>query len=682
MEGEGENAYVSFSYGEECVVKPHAHTYADGVCSGCGYTCPHNGENEREASYFEKAICSLCHCEYGACPADTVAPTGEIIIKGRSWWQTVLNKISFGLFFKEDVSVIITATDDSYSQAGYDEATHAVKIEYFICNSILSEEEVKASSAFQEYSAPVSFSAEQSYVVYVRLTDHAGNVAYAGSKGFEIDRTAPAIEGMKNGGHYIFCGEKTITVTDKNIDTVTLDDAEISLDKNGQLALPCDSKQHTICVTDKAENETTVYISVYPSHDFDLETDTCRNCGTSAVAKVENGGISDRFANGDELFEALEGKKYSGATVTLLADATITDYAHLKNDVTMDLNGKKLQADVNSGITIDSGAATMLSSNGEGTCSVILALNGKDASLTMGKGIGDVKVILLARGKLTIDSGRYGMLDSLYVADDEADHICLYGGSFGSIYLKTALCRQILGKGYRFESVSLEDAGKTSMLKISVIPCDHANIGSGSICPDCGVEFFLSVEANGTTNLFETFEGAIRYAEQKDGCTVKLLQDLLLDYATTGSLVNSTDYIEITCGNYTLDPAGKTLTIGDWNNNFNALTVYDGCNVTVTDSVGGGKVKSVGAALEVRSEGRLTIERGDYTEFANVLASGSDSLTIQGGKFKQIASKESRNAVSPLTYLADGCAFMLSSGAYANESNVNSKCISGQGITY
>lgn len=95
-----------------------------------------------------------------------------------------------------------------------------------------------------------------------------------------------------------------------------------------------------------------MYITVYPSHDFDLETDTCRNCGTSAAAKVENGGISDRFANGDELFKALEDQKYSGATVTLLTDATITDYAHLKNDVTMDLNGKKLQTDGNSGITM------------------------------------------------------------------------------------------------------------------------------------------------------------------------------------------------------------------------------------------------------------------------------------------------------------------------------------------
>lgn len=38
--------------------------------------------------------------------------------------------------------------------------------------------------------------------------------------------------------------------------------------------------------------------------------------------------------------------------MTLLTDATITDYAHLKNDVTMDLNDKKLQTDGNSGITM------------------------------------------------------------------------------------------------------------------------------------------------------------------------------------------------------------------------------------------------------------------------------------------------------------------------------------------
>lgn len=47
MEGEGESAYVSFSYGEKCVVKPYTHTYADGVCSGCGYTCPQNSEKRQ-----------------------------------------------------------------------------------------------------------------------------------------------------------------------------------------------------------------------------------------------------------------------------------------------------------------------------------------------------------------------------------------------------------------------------------------------------------------------------------------------------------------------------------------------------------------------------------------------------------------------------------------------------------
>ena len=109
-----------------------------------------------------------------------------------------------------------------------------------------------------------------------------------------------------------------------------------------------------------------------------------------------------------------------------------------------------------------------------------------------------------------------------------------------------------------------------------------------------------------------------------------------------------------------------------------------GCNLTVTDTVGEGKINSSrwGEVFEVRSDGHLTIESGDCTELSRVLAWGSDSLTIKDGKFNCVASKESSDSVSPMTYLADGCAFMLSSGEYANESNVESQYISGRGTMY
>ena len=314
-------SFALFSFTNECSVKPHTHTYSEGVCSECDYICQHySGKNERDASYFEKAICSVCHAEYGDYAKDTTAPTGEIKIKERTWWQSLLNTISFGIFYKEEVTVEITADDDSYTQSGYDAARHAVKIEYLISNTAMSEETVKAST-FTEYSGAIDLSDEDQYVIYAKLIDHAGNIAYAGSDGFEIDKTAPLIDGMKNGGVYFFCGEKTITIIDTNIDKATIDSKEITLDENGQFTVPADSEKHKIVVADKAGNETTVCITVYPSHNFDPETDTCKNCGTPAVAKVEKGDISDLFATGDELFKALADEKYDSATVTLLKDA-------------------------------------------------------------------------------------------------------------------------------------------------------------------------------------------------------------------------------------------------------------------------------------------------------------------------------------------------------------------------
>lgn len=161
IEGEGEDVYVAFVYGEECVIKPHTHnSYVDGKCAECGYTCPHDsGINDREAGYFEKAICSICHCEYGDFAPDTTAPTGEIKVKDRTWWESFIHAITFGLFYKEKVTVKITASDDSYSQAGYNPDEHAVKIEYFISETALGEEEVKAL-AFKEYTDPIDLTAD------------------------------------------------------------------------------------------------------------------------------------------------------------------------------------------------------------------------------------------------------------------------------------------------------------------------------------------------------------------------------------------------------------------------------------------------------------------------------------------------------------------------------------------
>ncbi len=659
----------TFSFSESCSVKPHTHTYSDGVCSECDYACPHNsGKNEREASYFQKAICSVCHAEYGDCAKDTTAPTGEIKVKERTWWRSLLNKISFGLFFKENVSMTITANDDSYSQPGFDKTKHAVKIEYLISNTAMSEEAVKAST-FTEYSGAIDLSDEEQYVIYAKLTDHAENVAYASTDGFEIDKTAPTIDGMKNGGVYYFCGGKTITVTEKNIDKVTMDGNEISLDENGQFTIPADSEKHEIIVTDKAENETTVYITVYPSHDFDKTTDTCLNCGTLAAAKVEKGEISDLFATGDELFSALEDEKYDGATVTLLKDAEYTERVSLKHDLTIEMNGKSLRTSGRSGFGISSGEVTIRSSVGTADIGAMFGVN-SNAHLVMGEGIGKVETIVVM-GKLTVYSGSYDHVYTI-IPKTKSDDITLYGGTYGKLELTVLGARDVLAKGYRFRDLLYADAGDKILNNVTVIPCDHANV-SNNICNGCGMEIFLSVEANGETKLFGTFEDAIRYAEANTGCTVKLLQDLTLDDATVGSL-KSGYRIYLEKGKYTIDLNGKTLDII----NGNQVVVREDCDLTIGDSDGGGKVISSSGGGDVQvgyytnNNAKLTVTGGEFN--VNVTSYNQSALVLKGGSFKKYVNSANRASCSPFVYLSDGYTFELMDSAsgnnYANEGNV------------
>lgn len=83
-----------------------------------------------KASYFKQAVCEICQNEYGTLPIDEVVPTGEISVSENKW-DSFLNKITFGLFFKETQEVKITAEDDSYTHDGYT-ADNKVKIEYYL----------------------------------------------------------------------------------------------------------------------------------------------------------------------------------------------------------------------------------------------------------------------------------------------------------------------------------------------------------------------------------------------------------------------------------------------------------------------------------------------------------------------------------------------------------------------
>ncbi len=172
---------------------------------------------------------------------DVEAPTGEIKI-GENGWRTFLNHITFGLFFKDTQTVTITADDNS---------GETVTIEYLLSDKALTEDEL-AGKTFTAYSAPFYINPDNEYIIYAKLTDTSGKVAYINTDGIVLDATVPVISGIENGKTY--CAAQTVTITEEYIDTVTVNGKEVTLDSNNQFILNPSEGTQTIVVTDKAGN--------------------------------------------------------------------------------------------------------------------------------------------------------------------------------------------------------------------------------------------------------------------------------------------------------------------------------------------------------------------------------------------------------------------------------------------
>ena len=186
---------------------------------------------------------------------DSEKPTGEIKISENSW-KAFLNNITFGLFFKDTQTVTITAADNS---------GETVTVEYLLSAKELTKAELDGMT-FTAYTAPFSINPDNEYVIYAKLTDTSGNVAYINTNGIVLDATVPVISGIEAGKTY--CAAQTVTITEKYVDTVTVNGTEVTLDENGSFVLsPADGEQR-IVVTDKAGNTAEMTVTVNDGHTF------------------------------------------------------------------------------------------------------------------------------------------------------------------------------------------------------------------------------------------------------------------------------------------------------------------------------------------------------------------------------------------------------------------------------
>ena len=214
---------------------------------------------------------------------DSEKPTGEIKISENSW-KAFLNNITFGLFFKDTQTVTINAADNS---------GESVTVEYLLSNKELTKTELDGMT-FTAYTAPFGIDPDNEYIIYVRLTDKAGNTDYICSDGIVLDGTSPVIKGIENGKTY--CEAQTVTIDEKYIDTVIVNETKVTLDENNSFVIsPADGEQKII-VTDKAGNTSEMTVTVNDGHTFGewasngdgTHTRTCTVDGCSAGTQTEN----------------------------------------------------------------------------------------------------------------------------------------------------------------------------------------------------------------------------------------------------------------------------------------------------------------------------------------------------------------------------------------------------------
>ena len=172
-------------------------------------------------------------------------------------------------------------------------------------------------------------------------------------------------------------------------------------------------------------------------------------------------------------------------------------------------------------------------------------------------------------------------------------------------------------------------------------PAENATCTTLAVCDTCGKEYGELAAHTPDTNgkctvdgcgyqyaakvgdsFYETIHKALRVAEGINGCTLTLLDD-----ATLTSMSSYASYVNT--GTFTLDLNGKTLS-----SNKRTLEVMGSADLTIRDSIGGGKIVSTGSSAVYLSGGKLNIESGTFEgSLDGVFLSGSSTLTVKGGTF-------------------------------------------------
>lgn len=304
----------------------------------------------------------------------------------------------------------------------------------------------------------------------------------------------------------------------------------------------------------------------------------------------------------------------NGQTVRLLADAEQNTQLDIDKSITLDLNGKTIKNtvdiwgdDTNAILSIKGGAKVTITGNGtiaakENDCYTINVVNG-DLTIENGTFVGNISVVQVQKGSLTINGGDFSLLqkmtdgkgenrylinciDDAYV--DGSANVAISGGTFVGFDPNVSPEQKVDGKAPSFAAPG---AGITKN-------------EDGSFTAVDGMTAQILDKDGNSVKAYSTLAEAINAAQA--GQTVRLLADVaessikvnanitidLNKMTVTGSFVT---YGEVTIQNGTIDvPDGET------NYAYGKLTLAD---VDIT-----GKAAS-SSLLSVNYNGSVTIDK-------------------------------------------------------------------------
>ena len=184
-------------------------------------------------------------------------------------------------FFRDDQTVTLTVSHPE----------ELLYFQYAVSDQPFENGSVAARKlSFVDYTgtfstASLNLEEGKPYVIYGFLFTEFKSEIVINTDKIIIDKTAPTITGAKNGD--VFCGEgdKTLTVTDRYLDTVTVNGAPVTPNEQGQITLTDARTPQTVVATDKAGNSTTLTVTVHSSHSYKWQTENgqywgeCEFCG-------------------------------------------------------------------------------------------------------------------------------------------------------------------------------------------------------------------------------------------------------------------------------------------------------------------------------------------------------------------------------------------------------------------